>query len=89
MYSVVFTPDARGLVSSSTDKRLKRWDVSRLAGGQNGQQVSPGAPKRDPLNGKEIGNGSACTMNLIGHKVNLHIEQTDPKKHLTDWRRTM
>ena len=83
--SVAFTPDARGLMSGSLDKRLKCWDVSRLAGGQGGQQASPGASKRDHLNGKDkVGNGSACTMNLTGHEVNLEIEQTDPKKHLID-----
>ena len=89
MFGVAFTPDSRGLVSSSLDKRLKCWDVSRLAGGR-GQQASPGASKRDPLNGKdEVGNGTACTMDLTGHKVNLDIEKTDPKKYLIDWRRTM
>ena len=85
MYSVAFTHDARGLVSGSFDKGLKCWDVSRLAGGQGGQQASPGASEHDPLSGKdEVGNGSACTMNLTGHKVNLDIEQTDPKKYLID-----
>ena len=70
------------------EKSLKYWDISRLAGGQGGQQAFPGASKHDPLNGREeVGKGSACTMDLTGHKVNLDIEQTDPKKHLIDWRR--
>ena len=78
MYSVAFTPDARGLVSGSFDKGLKCWDVSRLAGGQGGQQASPGASKRDPLSGKDnVGNGSTCTMNLTGHKVHLDIDRPE------------
>ena len=88
MYDVTFTPDARGLMSGSLDKTLKRWDVSRLVGGQNGQQASPGASKCDPLNGKnEVGNGSAGTISFTGHNVNLDIEQIGPK--LIDWCRTM
>ena len=85
MHSVAFTPDARGLVSGSLDKRLKCWDVSRLAGGQGGQQVSPGASKRNPLNGKdEVGNGSACTMGLTGHRVNDHTRRTDRPEEASD-----
>lgn len=70
MYSVAFTPDARGLVSGSLDKTLKYWDVSRLAGGPGGRPNSPGGSKRDSLNGeKKVGGNSACTMNFSGHKV--------------------
>ena len=88
MYSVAFTHDSRGLVSGSLDKGLKCWDISCLAGGQGGQQASPGAWKRDPFNGKDkVGNGSAGTMNFTGHKVNLDIERTNPK--LIDWCRIM
>ena len=70
MYSVAFTPDARGLVSGSLDKTLKYWDVSRLANGPGGR---PNSPKRDSMNGKkDVGSregNSACTMNFTGHKV--------------------
>ena len=73
VYSVAFTPDARGLVSGSLDKTLKYWDVSRLANGPGGRPNSPGGPKRDTLNGKkDVGTregNSACTMNFTGHKV--------------------
>ena len=75
MYSVAFTPDARGLVSGSLDKTLKYWDVSRLANGPGGRPNSPGGLKRDSLNGKkDIGTregNSACTMNFTGHKVRV------------------
>ena len=77
VYSVAFTPDARGLVSGSLDKTLKYWDVSRLAGGPGGRPNSPGASKRDPLNGKkDIGTregNSACTMNFTGHKARVEL----------------
>ena len=71
MYSVAFTPDARGLVSGSLDKTLKYWDVSRLANGPGGRPNSPGASKRDSLK-KDVSTregNSACTMNFTGHKV--------------------
>ena len=75
VYSVAFTPDARGLVSGSLDKTLKYWDVSRLANGPGGRPNSPGASKRDTLNGKkDIGTregNSSCTMNFTGHKVRV------------------
>ena len=64
VYSVAFTPDARGLVSGSLDKTLKYWDVARLASGTgNGNISSSGRPnsptpgssgsKRDSLNGSK------------------------------------
>ena len=75
MYSVAFTPDGRGLVSSSTDKTLKYWDVSHLANGHGGGPNSREASKRDTLNGEEdFGTregSSACTMDFIGHKVRV------------------
>lgn len=77
VYSVAFTPDARGLVSGSLDKTLKYWDVSRLANGPGGRSNSPGVSKRDPLTGKkDIGTregNSACTMNFTGHKVRVEF----------------
>ena len=73
VYSVAFTPDERGLVSGSLDKTLKYWDVSRLVNGPGGRPNSPGASKRDSMNGKkDVGTregNSACTMNFTGHKV--------------------
>ena len=72
VYSVAFTPDARGLVSGSLDKTLKYWDVSRLAGGPGGRPTSPGASKRDSTNGeKKVGGNSSCIMNFAGHKVRV------------------
>ena len=71
--SVVFTPDGHGLVSSSTDKTLKYWDVSHLANGPGGRSNPRWASKRDMLNGEEdagIREGnSACAMDFIGHQV--------------------
>ena len=72
--SVAFTPDGRGLVSGSSDRTLKYWDVSRLANGPGGRPNSPEASKRDSLNGKDVGTlegNSPCTMNFIGHKVRV------------------
>jgi len=70
-------PDGRGLVSGSWDKTLKYWDISRLANGPGGRPNSPGASKRDSLNGKKgvdtRGRNSACTMNFIGHKVRVEF----------------
>ena len=40
VYSVAFTPDGRGLVSGSSDKTLKYWDVSRLANALGGRPNS-------------------------------------------------
>ena len=79
VYSVAFTPDARGLVSGSLDKTLKYWDVSRLANGPGGRPNSPGVSKRDSLNGKkDVGTregNSACTMNFTGHKVGVELAE--------------
>ena len=75
MSTVAFTPDGRGLVSSSWDKTLKYWDVSHLANGHGGGPKSREASKRDTLNGEEdVGTregSSACTMEFIGHKVRV------------------
>ena len=40
VFSVAFTPDARGLVSGSLDKTLKYWDVSRFVNGPGGRKNS-------------------------------------------------
>ena len=73
VYSVAFTPDARGLVSGSLDKTLKYWDVSRLVNGPGGRPNSPGASEWDSMSGKkDVGaheGNSACTMSFTGHKV--------------------
>jgi len=73
--SVTFTPDGRGLVSSSYDNTLKYWDVSHFANGLGGRRNSRGASKRDTLDGEEdVGTregNSACTMDFIGHRVRV------------------
>ena len=77
-WSVAFTPDGRGLVSGSSDKTLKYWDISRLASQPGGRQNSPGASMPNTLDGKDAGtreDNSACTMDFIGHKV--HVEFAD------------
>ena len=75
MYSVAFTPDGCGLVSSNWDNTLKYWDVSHLANGHGGGTNSREASKRDTLNREEdFGTregSSACTMDFIGHKVRV------------------
>ena len=77
MWSVAFTPDGRGLVSGSSDKTLKYWDISCLANGPGGQPNSPGASKCDALDGKKDGGtregNSACTMDFIGHRVRIEL----------------
>ena len=77
MYSVAFTPDGRGLVSSSSDKTLKCWDVSRLANGPGVRPGLPGTLKRWALGRmKDVGTregSSTCTMNAIGHKVRVEL----------------
>jgi len=74
---VAFTPDGLGLVSGSSDKTLKYWDVSRLANGPGGRPNSPGASKRNNLHEKKDGGtregNSPCTMNFIGHKVRIEL----------------
>ena len=75
-WSVAFTPDGRGLVSGSSDKTLKYWDISRLASRPGGRQNSPGAPMRDTPDGKDAGThegNSACMMDFIGHRVRLEF----------------
>ena len=75
MFSVAFTPDGHGLVSSSEDNILKYWDISHLANGHGGRPNSREASKRDTLNGeKDFGTregSSVCTMDFIGHKVRV------------------
>ena len=72
VYSVAFTPDARGLVSGSLDKTLKYWDVSRLVGGPDDRPTSFRASKRDSLDGEQkVGCNHPCTMNFAGHKVGV------------------
>jgi len=72
---VAFTPDGCGLVSGSSDKKLKYWDVSQLANGPGGQPSSREASKHDISNEEEdIGTregNSACTMDFIGHRVRI------------------
>ena len=76
VYSVAFTPDARGLVSGSLDKTLKYWDVTRLTSGAgNGRPNSPvqsSGARIDSINGgKKDGSRSSCTMK--GHKVRPYM----------------
>ena len=75
MYSVAFTPDGHGLMSSSLDETLKYWDVSHLANGHGGRPNSREASKCGTLNGEEDSGtregSSACTMDFIGHKVRV------------------
>ena len=76
VYSVAFTPDARGLVSGSFDNTLKYWDVSRLANGPGVRLDSPRAPECDTLDGEEVGTregNSTYTMNFIGHRVRVEL----------------
>jgi len=73
VWDVAFTPDGRGLVSGSSDKTLKYWDVSHLVNRPGGRLNSPGASMRGTWDwGKDAGNrecNSVCTTDFIGHKV--------------------
>jgi len=77
VWDVAFTPDGRGLVSGSADETLKYWDVSRLANEPGGQPDSLRVSKRNTLDEKkDVGTcegNSACTMDLIGHKVRVEF----------------
>jgi hypothetical protein len=64
VYSVVFTPDGKGLVSGSLDKTLKYWDVSDLVvgrggsvGGRAGGSTSGGAKGRKEGTNGGVANG--------------------------------
>jgi len=74
---VEFTPDGCGLVSGSSDKTLKYWDVSRLANALGGGPNSQWTSKHDTLNGKKgVGTRegiSPCAMNFIGHRVRVEL----------------
>ena len=77
VWDVAFTPDGRGLVSGSADRKLKYWDVSRLANGPSGQENPRGTSERSTLDGKQDVNtrksNSACTMDFIGHRVRVEL----------------
>jgi len=77
VWSVAFTPDGRGLVSGSSDKALKYWDVSRLVNGPGGRPNPQEVSKRGTLNEKkDVGTregNSTCTMDFIGHKVGIEL----------------
>ena len=81
--SVAFTPDGSGLISGSSDNKIKRWDLTPflecdarmepLAAVTSSAQVSTsalGGSVADPA--KEGGErGSVCTMTFDGH--NRHV----------------
>ncbi|KAF7316017.1 Chromatin associated protein [Mycena indigotica] len=58
VYSVVFTPDGRGVISGSLDKTLKYWDVSALSSGGKVKKEAGVAPE-----GRAV-----CTRDFLGHK---------------------
>ena len=60
VYSIVFTPDERGLISGSLDNTSKHWDLTALLKRpvRNGP-VSLGGPSST---------GSLCTQSFTGHK---------------------
>ena len=72
MLDVAFTPDGCGLVSSSEDKILKYWDISRLANGPSSRQNPRGASERGTLDGKEdvdTREGNRYASNLLAGDV--------------------
>ena len=78
MEDLTFTPDGCELVSGSFDKTLKYWDISHLANGPGSQPNLPGASKRGIFNKKDVGtresNLNTCTMNFVGHKVRVELD---------------
>jgi len=75
VWSVAFTPDGHGLVSGSSDGRLKHWDVSRLANGPGVRSDSPGPSRRGTLGREKDADAREdnSTMNFIGHKVRVEL----------------
>ena len=77
--SVTFTPDDRGLISGSYDKKVKRWDLTPflecdarmepLPPATSSAPVSASAPERSvtALTKKDGERGSVCTMTFDGH----------------------
>ena len=77
--SVAFTPDGSGLISGSSDNKIKRWDLTPflkcearmepLPAATSSAPVSASAPERGmavPAN--ELGErGSVCTLTFNGH----------------------
>ena len=58
--SVAFTPDGKGLVSGSSDRTMKFWDLSGM-----------GAVAKGKSDGKRNDKSSPCTMNFTGHKADF------------------
>ena len=78
--SVAFTPDDRGLISGSNDKKVKRWDLTPflecdartepLPPATSSEPVSASAPERSMTVPAKAGGerGSVCTLTFDGHK---------------------
>ena len=78
--SVAFTPDDRGLISGSDDKKVKRWDLTPflecqarmepLPPAASYELVSASAPERSVAVPAKGGGerGSVCTMTFDGHE---------------------
>ena len=92
--SVAFTLDDRGLISSSDDKKIKRWDLTPflqcdarmepLPPATSSEPVSASAPERSlAIPAKEGGErGSVCTMTFDGH---INVLQSASVSHAGQW----
>ena len=78
--SVAFTPDDRGLISGSYDRRIKRWDLTPFLKCDTRMEPLPPATAFTPMTTSAPGQsaavpskaggerGSVCTMTSDGHK---------------------
>lgn len=68
---VAFTPDGKGLVTGSTEKTLKYWDVSELVptGVERGVEHPSDSGAPSMLAGTDLGKISRHTMTFTGHTV--------------------
>jgi WD40 repeat protein len=64
IYSIVFAPDSKFLISASWDKTLKYWDLSDLTC-INKKKDTHGSFKDD--------NTCVCTRTFVGHEVQLFV----------------
>ena len=78
--SVAFTPDGRGLISGSADKKVKRWDLTSFLECDAHMEPLPPATSSVPIPASAPGpsatvpakeggeRGSICTLTFDGHK---------------------
>jgi general transcriptional corepressor TUP1 len=70
IHSVAFTPDGKGLVSGSSDKTVKHWDLGPLLRGvQRGYEMDAEDAGSAAAETGENEGACACTVTFTGHMV--------------------